>query len=323
MTSKPLSTPRDDGSRFTPSVPLACPDHGLLLHPDHSSPAESFVCPSGCTFPIRNGIPRFVPADPYASSFGLQWNKFRTTQLDSFTGTTISRDRLTRLMGGDLAIVKAKTVLEAGCGAGRFTELLLQAGAKVFAVDLSSAVEANNQNCKKYTDYFVCQADITKIPVEPGKFDIVVCVGVVQHTPNPEETMTRLCSYVKPGGLLVMDHYTHGYPSTPVRRILRSFLLRKSPDFSMRFCRIMISILWPLHWAFAKGRKIRALARIRSHFLLISPVVDYHDAYGQLGSKLLRQWAFLDTHDTLTDFYKHLRSADEIQPNCRPAEWMK
>ena len=47
-------------------------------------------------------------------------------------------------------------------------------------------------------------------------------------------------------------------------------------------------------------------------FLYISPVVDYQDAYPQLGPRLLRVWAILDTHDTLTDVYKHLRSAEEI-----------
>ena len=33
------------------------------------------------------------------------------------------------------------------------------------------------------------------------------------------------------------------------------------------------------------------------------------------GPKLLGEWALLDTYDTLTDYYKHLRSAEEIR-NC-------
>ena len=45
----------------------------------------------------------------------------------------------------------------------------------------------------------------------------------------------------------------------------------------------------------------------------MSPVVDYHDAYFALGEKLLYEWAILDTYDTLTDVYKHLRSAEEIK----------
>jgi hypothetical protein len=40
--------------------------------------------------------------------------------------------------------------------------------------------------------------------------------------------------------------------------------------------------------------------------------VDYQDAYPKLSKRLLYEWSVLDTHDTLTDYYKHFRSADEI-----------
>jgi 2-polyprenyl-3-methyl-5-hydroxy-6-metoxy-1,4-benzoquinol methylase len=274
---------------------------------------KKYLCPSGCSFPIINNIPRFAPLDNYALSFGMQWNEYRTTQLDSFTGLTISRDRLTRLLGGNLDIVKDKKVLEAGCGAGRFTEILLASGAHVFAVDISTAVEANYKNCNNYSDYFVCQADILKLPVKPERFDIVVCIGVLQATPNPEEAMAALCAQVAPGGMLVIDHYSRAYPITLSRRMLRTFLLRMPKAFSLKFCKFLTSMLWPLHnilWKYGKYHAVRALRYI---FLHLSPVVDYHDAYPQLGPKLLKIWGTLDMHDTVTDYYKHLRNAEEIK----------
>jgi hypothetical protein len=45
----------------------------------------------------------------------------------------------------------------------------------------------------------------------------------------------------------------------------------------------------------------------------VSPLVDYYDAYPELGTQLLSEWAVLDTHDTLTDQYKHLRRPNEIR----------
>ena len=129
----------------------------------------------------------------YVDAFGLQWNKFRETQLDSFTGTTISRDRLLRQLGGSFDIIKGKRVLEVGCGAGRFTEVLLQEGAHVYAVDLSSAVEANYLNCNKYPNYHVERADVTHLPFKPETFDVVICIGVIQHTPSPELTIKKVC----------------------------------------------------------------------------------------------------------------------------------
>ncbi len=292
-------------------VMLHCPHHSVPLEFRISD--EKYFCPSGCSFPIIENIPRFVPTENYASSFGLQWNEFRLTQVDSFTGLTISRDRLTRLLGGNLDIVKDKKVLEAGCGAGRFTEILLASGAHVYAVDLSIAVEANFKNCHTYSGYFVYQADILNLPFEAEQFDIVVCIGVLQGTPNPEEAMAALCAQVAHGGMLVIDHYSRAYPITLSRRMLRTFLLRMPKTFSLKFCKFLTSVLWPLHkilWKYGKYHAVRALRYI---FLKLSPVVDYHDAYPQLGPKLLKIWGTLDMHDTMTDYYKHLRNAEEIK----------
>jgi len=288
---------------------LVCPKHGYPL----KNRKQVLECADGCTFQLVNSIPRFVSVDNYASSFGLQWNQYRTTQLDSHTGLTISRDRLTRLLGGSLDIVKGKKVLEAGCGAGRFSEILLEAGAHLNAVDISTAVEANYKNCSSFLNYSVCQASILELPFAPEQFDVVICIGVIQHTPNPEQTMDALCKQIKPGGLLVIDHYTYGYAATPSRRLLRSLLLKLPGKFALPFCTVLTALLWPFHRLFWLCRWVPGLNRIRQLFIWLSPVVDYHDAYPQLGPKLLKIWATLDMHDTLTDYYKHLRSADEIQ----------
>jgi SAM-dependent methyltransferase len=297
-------------SEFQMQAPLwVCPKHGYALK-NHN---QVFECPEGCSFRSVNSIPRFVPVDNYASSFGLQWNQYRTTQLDSHTGLTISRDRLTRLLGGSLDIVSGKQVLEAGCGAGRFSEILLEAGAHLKAVDLSTAVEANYANCRHFPHYSVCQASILELPFAPEQFDVVICIGVIQHTPNPEETMTALCRQVKPGGMLVIDHYTYGYAATLSRRMLRAVLLKMPSSIALGVCKTLTACLWPLHSCLWHFRALPVIRRLRHHFLRLSPLVDYHDAYPQLGPERLKIWATLDTHDTLTDYYKHVRSTDEIR----------
>ncbi|PKL70330.1 MAG: hypothetical protein CVV30_02935 [Methanomicrobiales archaeon HGW-Methanomicrobiales-1] len=292
-------------------VQLICPIHKKKL--EYNEKENRFICQNKCSFSIINNIPRFVPYKNYADSFGLQWNTYKQTQLDSFTKTTISQDRLKRLLGGTFEILQGKDVLEAGCGAGRFTEILLQNGANVFSVDLSAAVEANYDNCKMYQNYFVCQADITNLPVSSDTFDLVICIGVIQHTPDPEKTIDALSSYVKPGGLLVIDHYTYGYPETPSRKILHAILTRMPPQFSMSFVKYLTNILWPIHKYMRSQKQNNWIKKGRTIFLNISPLVDYHDAYPQLQDEQLKTWAMLDTHDTLTDHYKHLRTSSEIQ----------
>ena len=58
--------------------------------------------------------------------------------------------------------------------------------------------------------------------------------------------------------------------------------------------------------------------RLRRWLSYVSPLVDYYDAYGELGRHVLSAWCVLDTHDTLTDRYKHLRSLEQIRAGLHP-----
>lgn len=292
---------------------LRCPRHlDAEVHAETAAGgAGELRCRRGCLFPVLRGIPRFVHSSAYASAFGRQWNLFARTQLDSYTGTTISRDRLERCLGGSLEVVAGRSILEAGCGAGRFTEILLDAGASVFALDISDAVEASYSNFGDREGYFVCQADIRELPASPASFDVVICLGVVQHTPSPEATIEALAHAVAPGGLLVLDHYTQGYPLPRSRRVARSFLLRLRPDTASKAAVALARGMLPLHRAMWGTGPLQR--RLRPRLQRVSPLVDYYDAYPQLPRTILSEWALLDTHDTLTDRYKHLRSKEEIQ----------
>jgi SAM-dependent methyltransferase len=279
----------------------------------YDSIKKVFLNQDGKSFPVVNHIPRFAESNNYALSFGLQWNKFSKTQLDSYTGTSISSDRLKRICGGDLNLFEGKRVLELGCGSGRFTEVLLKAGASVFAVDLSSAVDANYENCHEHPNHFVCQAHVYELPFKYEFFDLVVCIGVIQHTPNSEKTIETLCRYVKPSGMLLIDHYAHNYPTTFFRRRIRKSLLKKDAGSSYNYCEKLTKRLYPFHRFAWKLKKVPILNFLARAFIHFSPVVDYHDTYPQLSEKHLFEWMLLDTHDTLTDFYKQVRSAEEIE----------
>ena len=105
---------------------LECPRcHGGLTN--QAEPGSIACTACGTRYPIVNGVVRFVDREHYAGSFGFQWNAHRRTQLDSYTGLPLSRDRLFQVSGWpeDLS---GKTILEAGSGAGRFTEVLVKAG---------------------------------------------------------------------------------------------------------------------------------------------------------------------------------------------------
>ena len=71
------------------------------------------------SYPIDNEIPRFVPKSNYADNFGMQWNHFSRTQLDSYTNIPISSDRFWLSTNWNPDDMKGKWVLDVGCGAGR------------------------------------------------------------------------------------------------------------------------------------------------------------------------------------------------------------
>ena len=81
--------------------------------------ASELHCAScGARYPVQNAIPRFVPPENYSSSFGLQWNRHRRTQLDSEIGQPISEKRLFQATGWPREL-RGTRILEAGSGAGR------------------------------------------------------------------------------------------------------------------------------------------------------------------------------------------------------------
>ena len=163
--------------------------------------------------PIKEYIPRFCK-DDYCESFSLQWLKFSDLQLDSKNGHTHSYLRLIKSSKWDLSDLKGKSILECGCGPGRFTEIFLKAGATVVSVDMSKAVDANFNNNGPKDNLLLLQADISELKFFKNKFDYVFSYGVLQHTPNPENTFNSLLEYVRPGGRISIDTYRTLYIPT-------------------------------------------------------------------------------------------------------------
>ncbi len=270
---------------------------------------DQLVSDKGETFPIVDGIPRFVGGQQYCANFGAQWNRFPRTQLDSFSGLAISEERLRRCLGEsgwkDLA---GAQVLECGCGAGRFTEVLLRQGAMVTSVDISSAVDANARNFPVSASHAIAQADITELPFESRQFDFVICLGVIQHTPDPERTIACLYEQVKPGGLLVIDHYSfHWGRVTSIRPLFRFFLRRASPERAEPIVEKLVDKFLPWHKRFANNRWAWSV------LCRISPITNYYKVFPQFTDQQHRDWALMDTHDSLTDWFKHLRSPRQIR----------
>jgi SAM-dependent methyltransferase len=250
------------------------------------------VCDScKSTFPIQNGIPRFVPLNNYSNNFGFQWNIFKKTQLDSFSKTGLSRKRFFKQSGWNPGEMRDTLVLDAGCGAGRFAEIALETGAIVIAIDYSNAVDACWENLNHHNNLHVIQADIYNLPLKPNLFDYVYSFGVLQHTPDVKKSFSTLLKKTKPGGKICIDCYLKDWRIYLwVKYWLRP--ITKHMPAKLLFSIVQRIVPWflPISDLFIKVPLI-------GHYLRYAlPIANYKGVY-PLNEKQLTEWAILDTFD--------------------------
>ena len=256
----------------------------------------------GATFPVVNDVPRFVSSDHYADTFGMQWNIHRQAQLDSHTGLPLTRRRY-GLATGWSDNLAGETILEAGSGAGRFTEILATTGAEILSFDLSSAVDANFANNGHNANVLIFQGDILNIPVREQSMDKVLCLGVIQHTPDPEASFRSLVRYVRPGGQIVIDSYASRLRSVlSWKYLLRPITTRMDKE---RLYRVISRLAPPMVPLSILLRRIFGKAGPR-----LLPILQYDDL--GLPPELNREWAIMDTFDMLSPVHDHPQSVRTV-----------
>lgn len=98
-----------------------------------------------------------------------------------------------------------KKVLDVGCGGGILTEAMAQRGADVTGIDMG---EAPLNVARLHALETGVNIDYQRIPVEelaekaPASYDIVTCLEMLEHVPDPASVIRACAELVKPGGHL-------------------------------------------------------------------------------------------------------------------------
>jgi 2-polyprenyl-3-methyl-5-hydroxy-6-metoxy-1,4-benzoquinol methylase len=264
-------------------------------------------------YPMVNGAYRIVNDLNYASNFGLEWNTFQKTQIDKYAGNSISKERFftqTRWQEGTL---EGQSVLEVGSGAGRFSQIILDyTKAKLYSVDYSNAVEANFRNNGPHERLTLFQASIYDLPFPKESFDKVICLGVLQHTPDFKESVRCLIDMIKPGGELVIDFYPIRNIFTKVhsKYILRPFIKRMDHTKMMNLIRRNVKTLMS-SYQFNKKIGLGVLNRF-------VPVCDF-EKYLSVGmtEDQYRELVVLDTFDMFSPEHDHPQRLSTVE------KWVK
>lgn len=250
-------------------------------------------------YPYKDGAYRLVSNDNYTSNFGLEWNTFQKTQIDKFSGNTVSEERLFAQTLWPKQGLAGQTILEVGSGAGRFSQIILDhTKATLYSVDYSTAVEANYRNNGPHERLKLFQASIYDLPFKKASFDKVICLGVLQHTPDVKASVQALVDMVKPGGELVIDFYPIKNILTKVhaKYILRPFLKRLKHDTLMSLIRNNVDRLTALY-RFNRRIGLGVLNR----FVPICEIERTLPA--GMNKEQLREWIILDTFDMFSPEY--------------------
>jgi SAM-dependent methyltransferase len=110
----------------------------------------------------------------------------------------------------DASIPGDAVVLELGCGTGQLSLLLATADRLVVGADLARAsLELAREARERYglTGVHFVETDLNAPGLAPGAFDVVICSGVLHHTPDPRTAFASVARLVRPGGVLVIGLY--------------------------------------------------------------------------------------------------------------------
>jgi SAM-dependent methyltransferase len=247
----------------------------------------------------RNGVISFIEEESYVESFGLQWNTFSREQLDNDRFHDSER-RFRQETGFFPEHIAGKTVLDAGCGMGRFLDIVSRDGAALaVGVDLSSAVDAAAANLSDRDNVLIIKGDIFRLPFRRGSFDAVFSIGVLHHTPSTEKAFRALVPLIKSGGEIAISVYAAtmkpgvGWALNMFRRRFFRVFTRRLPKRLMLWWSLYcVPVLWLID-------KIPVLRWIRYLF----PAVIY--------ANYPLRWSVLDTFDIY---------ATELESRHRPKE---
>jgi 2-polyprenyl-6-hydroxyphenyl methylase/3-demethylubiquinone-9 3-methyltransferase len=101
-----------------------------------------------------------------------------------------------------------KKVLDVGCGGGILSEAMTQRGAQVTAIDMG---QANITTAKLHALESGLTIDYQVIPVEelaeqqPESFDVVTCLEMLEHVPDPVSIVNACYKLCKPGGQVIFS----------------------------------------------------------------------------------------------------------------------
>lgn len=155
-----------------------------------------------------------------------------------------------------------KRVLDVGCGGGLLAEGMARRGARVTGIDLAPEALAV---ARLHAAESGIGVEYRHIAVEsladgdPGSFDLVTCLEMLEHVPDPAGIVAALARLVRPGGHVVCSTINRNTKSFALAIVGAEYLMRLLPMGTHRYARL-IRPSELSRWARSAGLDLEGLA---------------------------------------------------------------
>jgi 2-polyprenyl-6-hydroxyphenyl methylase / 3-demethylubiquinone-9 3-methyltransferase len=143
---------------------------------------------------------------------------------------------------GARAPLPGARVLDVGCGGGLLAEALTTAGARVTAIDLAPGMievaRLHAAQSQLAIDYRVCDAQQLAHDA-PGTFDVVTCLEMLEHVPDPAAMVATLAALVRSGGTVFVSTLNRNLRAFLAAIVAGEYLLRLLPRGTHEYERLI------------------------------------------------------------------------------------
>jgi 2-polyprenyl-6-hydroxyphenyl methylase/3-demethylubiquinone-9 3-methyltransferase len=135
-----------------------------------------------------------------------------------------------------------KKTLDVGCGAGLLSEELAKAGASVAGIDMAAdLIEVALQHSVKNNLQINYQHDNIEnyAALHPETFDIITCLELIEHVPDPQAVITACSKALKPGGLFFISTINRNLQSFVEDIVAAEYILKLVPKGSHTYAQFI------------------------------------------------------------------------------------
>lgn len=140
------------------------------------------------------------------------------------------------------AHLAGKKVLDVGCGGGLLTEGMAALGAEVMGIDLSekplAVAQLHLHESGQRIDYRLVSAEALAAEM-PSSFDVVTCMEMLEHVPDPASTVRACATLVKPGGQVFFSTINRNPKAWLFAVIGAEYLLRLLPKGTHEYAKFL------------------------------------------------------------------------------------